>query len=70
MVQSTFDPCLLIGAKVMCGCYMDDLIFWALDEINVNELADQLISAGVSLEQQSDAAGFLGVRWRLIQGLV
>ena len=42
MVQSTFDPCLFIGAKVMCICYVDDLIFWALDESNINELTDQL----------------------------
>ena len=67
MVQSTFDPCLFIGAKVMCICYVDDLIFWALDESDINELADQLISAGVSLEQESDAAGFLGVRMEIDQ---
>ncbi len=58
MNKSTFDPCLFIGTKVMCICYVDDLIFWALDESYIDELADQLISAGVSLEQESDAAGF------------
>eukprot|EP00804_Cyclotella_cryptica_P014176 CCRYP_005607-RA/>CCRYP_005607-RA protein AED:0.08 eAED:0.03 QI:0/-1/0/1/-1/0/1/0/138 len=57
MEQSTVDPCLFIGAKVMCICYVDDLIFWTLDESDINELANQLISAGVSLEQESDAAG-------------
>ena len=46
----------------MCICYVDDLIIWALDESNINELTDQLISAGLSLEQESDAAGYLGVR--------
>ena len=50
-----------------CICYVDDLIFWALDESDINELADQLISAGVSLEQESDAAGFLGVRMEIDQ---
>ena len=67
MEQSTFDPCLFIGAKVMCICYVDDLIFWALDESDINKLPDQLISAGVALEQESDAAGFLGVRMEIDQ---
>eukprot|EP00804_Cyclotella_cryptica_P004230 CCRYP_014577-RA/>CCRYP_014577-RA protein AED:0.25 eAED:0.60 QI:0/-1/0/1/-1/0/1/0/258 len=65
MGQSTFDLCLFIGVKVMCICYVDDLIFWALDESDINELVDQLISAGVALEQESDAAGFLGVRMEI-----
>ena len=62
MEQCTLDPCLFIGKKVMCICYVDDLIFWALNEADIDELGDQLISVGVALEQESDAAGFLGVR--------
>ncbi|KAL7476282.1 hypothetical protein ACHAW6_002157 [Cyclotella cf. meneghiniana] len=45
----------------MCICYADDLIFWALDESAIYELVDQLVSAGVSLEQESGAPKFLGV---------
>eukprot|EP00804_Cyclotella_cryptica_P017057 CCRYP_003306-RA/>CCRYP_003306-RA protein AED:0.08 eAED:-0.00 QI:0/-1/0/1/-1/0/1/0/182 len=30
MEQATFDPCLFIGAEVMCICYVDDLIFWTM----------------------------------------
>ena len=41
---------------------MDNLIFWSLDEVDITELKNQLISVGVSLKQESDAAGFLGVR--------
>jgi hypothetical protein len=67
MEQSTLDPCLFIGKKVMCICYVDDLIFWALDEADIDELGDQLISVGVALEQESDAAGFLGVRMEVDQ---
>ena len=67
MEQSTFDPCLFIGEKVMCICYVDNLIFWALGESDINELEEQLISAGMSLEQESDAAGFLGVRMEIDQ---
>jgi len=62
MEQSKLDPCLFIGEKVICICYVDDLIFWAMDEAGIDTLANQLIAAGVSLEQESDAAGFLGVR--------
>eukprot|EP00804_Cyclotella_cryptica_P019951 CCRYP_007860-RA/>CCRYP_007860-RA protein AED:0.15 eAED:0.00 QI:0/-1/0/1/-1/0/1/0/252 len=65
--QSTFDPCLFIGTKVMCICYVDDLIFWALNESDINKLADQLVSAYVALEQVSAAAGFLCVRMEIEQ---
>ena len=46
---------------------MDDLIFWAMDEAGINNLAKQLIAADVSLEQESDAAGFLGGRMEIDQ---
>ena len=49
MEQSTLDPCLFIGEKVICIGYVDDLIFWAIDEAGIDALADQLIAAGVSL---------------------
>jgi hypothetical protein len=62
MEQCTLDPCLFIGKKVMCICYVDDLIFWAFNEADIDELGVKLISVGVALEQESDAAGFLGVR--------
>ena len=32
MPQSELDPCLFIGDKVICICYVDDLLFWARDE--------------------------------------
>eukprot|EP00804_Cyclotella_cryptica_P020131 CCRYP_014912-RA/>CCRYP_014912-RA protein AED:0.34 eAED:-0.30 QI:0/-1/0/1/-1/0/1/0/430 len=67
MKQSTLDPSLFIGEKVICICYVDDLIFWAMDEADIDTLANQLIAAGVSLEQESDAAGFLGVRMEIDQ---
>ena len=62
MEHSALDPCLFIGKKVMCICYVDDLIFLAPDESDIDELADRLFSVGISLEQESAAAGFLGVR--------
>ncbi|KAL3804514.1 hypothetical protein HJC23_002553 [Cyclotella cryptica] len=72
MEQSTFYPCLFVGIKVMCICHVDDLIFWVLDESDTDKLSDRQISAGVALEQESDAAGLLGMRMEIDQatGLV
>ena len=41
---------------------MDDLLFWARDEKDIHELAMKLCEVGVDLEQEDDAAGFLGVQ--------
>ena len=40
---------------------MDDIIFWAQDESYITDLAMMLRDKGVDLEQENDAAGFLGV---------
>ena len=60
--QSQVDPCLFVGGKVNCICYVDDLLFWAREENDIYELAMKLREVGVDLEQENDAAGFLGVR--------
>ena len=62
LTQSKLDPCLFIGEKFICVCYVDDLIFWSRDESQIEEFAEMLRSEGVDLEQESDAAGFLGVK--------
>ncbi|KAL7465925.1 hypothetical protein ACHAXS_006230 [Conticribra weissflogii] len=62
MPQSQLDPCLFIGNKVICICYVDDLLFWAKDEKDIHDLAIKLRELGVDLEQEDDAAGILGVR--------
>ncbi len=59
--QSKFDPCLFVGTKVICVVYVDDLIFWSKDTLASNDSAMQLHELGVDLEQEDDAAGFLGV---------
>ena len=61
MQQSIHDPCLFIGATVICICYVDDLLFWSRDEKEIDALAMQLRDVGLDLEQEHDAAGFLGV---------
>lgn len=59
--QSSLDPCLFIGDKVICIVYVDDLLFWAKDESDIDSVATSLRDLGCDLEQESDAAGFLGV---------
>jgi hypothetical protein len=60
--QSRFGPCLFIGPDVMCVVYVDDLIFWSRDVANIDRVAMELCKLGVALEQEDDAAGFLGVK--------
>jgi hypothetical protein len=62
MKQSKLDPCLFIGENVIAISWVDDLLFWSPDEKHIHELAVKLRQAGVDLEQEDDAAGFLGVR--------
>ena len=62
MPQSKLDPCLFVGEKVICVCFVDDLLFWARDAEDIHKLAVRLREQGVDLEQEDDAAGFLGVR--------
>ncbi len=59
--QSKFDPCLFIGPNVICVVYVDDLIFWSKDAPQINQVAVELHELGVDLEQEDDAADFLGV---------
>ncbi len=61
MNVSKLDPCLFVGDKVLCICYVDDILFWAKDEADIIELGIKLRAQGLLLEQEDDAAGFLGV---------
>jgi hypothetical protein len=59
--QSKFDPCLFIGPDVICVAYVDDLIFWSWEVLQINQVAKKLQDLGVDLEKEDNAAGFLGV---------
>ncbi len=60
--QSKFDPCLFIIPDVICIVYVDDLIFWSCDVAKIDRVAMELCKLRVALEQEDDAAGFLGVK--------
>jgi hypothetical protein len=62
MVQSKLDLCLFVGEKVICISYVNDLIFWARDERDIHHIAMKLREVGVDLEQETAAAGFLGIQ--------
>jgi hypothetical protein len=62
IVQSKLDPCLFAGEKVICISFVDDLIFWACNERDIHHIAMKLREVGVDLEQETDAAGFLGIQ--------
>ena len=62
MKQSDLDPCLFIGERCIAISYVDDILFWATSDQDINNVATALRGVGVDLEQEEDAAGFLGVR--------
>ncbi len=41
--------------------FVNDLIVWSKDVPQINQVAMELCELGVDLEQEDDAAGFLGV---------
>ena len=45
----------------MCIVYVDDNIFWAMNEDEIHKLVMELQELGIDLEQEDYAAGFLGV---------
>ena len=59
MKVSKLDPCLFVGDNVTTVAFVDE--FWAKDGAYINKLAIKLCSQGLLLEQEDDAAGFLGV---------
>jgi hypothetical protein len=62
MKVSKLDPCLFIGDQVMAVAFVDDILFWSTDQAYIDELGVKLREQGLLLEQEDDAAGFLGVK--------
>ncbi len=46
---------------MICVDYVNGIIFWSKDTADINSSAMQLRELGVNLEQEDNAAGFLGV---------
>ena len=62
--QSTLDPCLFVGDKVICVIHVDDSLFWAKCEKDIAEVTERLRGEGVQLQPEDDTAGFLGIDLR------
>ena len=62
MKQSELDPCLFIGDTVVAVLYVDDILMWSTDDKYMTDLGTKLRNVGVDLEEEDDAAGFLGVK--------
>lgn len=65
--QSELDPCLFIGDTVIAILYVDDVLMWSTDADHIYALGQDLRSKGVELEEEGDAAGFLGVKLTRIE---
>ena len=60
--QSKLDLCLFIGETVISVIYVDNILLWSTEDQNMIDLTKLLNIEGVDLEEENDAAGFLGVQ--------
>ena len=60
--QSNLDPCLFIGDTVIDILYVDDVLMWSTKDQDMTDLGILLNKNGVDIEEENDAAGFLGVK--------
>ncbi len=64
-ITSSFGPCLfvvvVVGLKVIAVAYVDDILFFARDDADIEKLMVELRNTELLLEKESSAAGFLGV---------
>ena len=61
-VQSSADPCLFVRHNMICLVYVDDCLFFAPDDTNFDDMLSKLRKSGLTLQRESDVAGFLGVQ--------
>ena len=58
------DPCLFIGKKVICLVYVDDTLFFAKEKSDIEEVLNKLREMKLTMQEEEDVAGFLGVHIR------
>ena len=59
--QSGFYPCLFVVETVIFIVYVDNIIFWEINDDNIYDMKMELQELGIDLEQEDDTASFLGV---------
>ena len=55
------DTCHFIVKKVIAAIYIGDIIFWSVNENDINKKAMELCKQGGDLKQEDDTAGLMGV---------
>ena len=65
--QLKLDPCLFLNGKVVCLIYVDDCLFYAVNEKYITNVINDLKAPGKKehtkflLDEEEDVAGFLGI---------
>ena len=59
--QSNHDPCLFIGDKVTVIVYVDDILFFAEEDDEINFVIANLQKQDIQIRREGTAEGFLGV---------
>ncbi|KAL7474206.1 hypothetical protein ACHAW6_000192 [Cyclotella cf. meneghiniana] len=59
--QSSLDPCLFIGKSVISLCYVDDILFYACEDLHIDDIIHLLKQDGIMICKEGSAEGFLGV---------
>ena len=60
--QTSLDQCLFMSSKLIALVYVNDTIFYSLKMEYIDEVIKKLCNDGVTLEDEDDMAGFLGVK--------
>ena len=59
--QSNSDPCLFVKPNCICLTYVDDCLFFAPHQEDIDATLERLKGADLDFNVESDVAGFLGV---------
>jgi len=59
--QQDVDACLFISEKVICLVYVDDTLFFANNDSDIDDVIAFLRGQELELSEEDDVAGFLGV---------
>ena len=73
--QSELDPCLFSNGMVICLCYVDDCLWYAKSEKDIDDVIENLKHPGDKsmiqfiLNEEDDVAGFLGIHFNKVKGI-
>ena len=59
--QSHLDPCLFLGKRVISLCYVDDILFCARHDEDIDVIISLLKKDGIMIRKEGYAEGFLCV---------